>query len=970
MEYRHTEIEKKWQKKWKSEGTYKVLNDSSKPKYYVLDMFPYPSGAGLHVGHPLGYIASDIYSRYKRQQGFNVLHPMGYDAFGLPAEQYAIQTGVHPSVSTAKNIEGFRQQMDNIGFSFDWSREINTSDPSYYKWTQWIFLQLFDHYYDKKANKALPITDLVSQFECTGTEKLDAACSKIHTFSAAEWQSFTPLQKEDILMDFRLAYRKTGFVNWCEALGTVLANDEVKDGVSERGGYPVVQKAMKQWSLRTTAYAERLLSDLETVEWSESLKIMQRNWIGKSEGAKVIFKLQDSSSSIEVFTTRPDTLFGVTFMVLAPEHDLVKEITTNEQKSAVEAYIKYTESRTERDRQSEVKKVSGAFTGSYAIHPITNELLPVWISEYVLKDYGTGAIMAVPAGDLRDNAFALHFNIPIVQIIDRSEYPTASIEDKVGVMINSDFLNGMSVLDAIAHMVNYIEMHQLGERRINYKLRDANFSRQRYWGEPFPIIYDDDEMAHRLPDTELPVELPDLEDFKPNIDGQAPLSKLKEWRQYKESHYREVDTMPGFAGSSWYFLRYMDPHNEKQFASQEALNYWKDVDLYVGGAEHAVGHLLYARTWHKFLFDLGHVPTAEPFKKLVNQGMIQGVSEKLLQLKGKQDSVKWIDARGESREIIFPVPSYVFLSLELKEQFDPEQLTEQYVMVDLIKDYGLPDKGYLSRDSIVDFITRRPEFSNALFLGTHSYWFDGKFQIEHEACKIYTRSEVEKMSKSKYNVINPDHVIAEYGADCFRLYEMFLGPIEQSKPWDMNGIDGVAKFLRKLWSLFFDEAGNLAVSNETPSKEAYRILHTAVKKITEDIEKFSFNTCVSAFMICVNDLRKEQVRQRDILDPMVRLLAPFAPHMAEELWALLGHENSVTLSAFPEFNEEYLTLDVISYPLCLNGKKKTLIDVSAQLSDQEIEQLARSHPQLDSWLDGKSIKKVIIVTGRMINIVV
>jgi leucyl-tRNA synthetase len=970
MEYRHTEIEKKWQEKWKAEGTYKVNNDSSLPKYFVLDMFPYPSGAGLHVGHPLGYIASDIYARYKRQSGFNVLHPMGYDAFGLPAEQYAIQSGVHPAVSTAKNIEGFRRQMDNIGFSFDWSREINTSDPSYYKWTQWIFLQLFDHYYDKNVNKALHIIQLIDHFTNSGTTGVHAACSKQHEFSASEWNSYSNSQKQEILMDYRLAYRKTGFVNWCEALGTVLANDEVKDGVSERGGYPVVQKAMKQWSLRTTAYAERLLDDLESVDWSESLKIMQRNWIGKSEGAKVVFKLQDSTESVEVFTTRPDTLFGVTFMVLAPEHDLVKRISTEDQLPKIEEYIKYTEGRSERDRQSEVKKVSGAFTGAYALHPITQEKLPIWISEYVLKDYGTGAIMAVPAGDLRDNAFAKHFDLNITEIIDRNNYPQSSIEDKVGVMINSDFLNGMSVQGAIAYMVNYIEEKNIGERRINYKLRDANFSRQRYWGEPFPIVYDESEIAIRLSDDELPLELPDLEDFKPNTDGQAPLSKLTEWKQYKTSFQREVDTMPGFAGSSWYFLRYMDPHNDNQFASEDALNYWKDVDLYVGGAEHAVGHLLYARTWHKFLFDIGKVPTAEPFKKLINQGMIQGVSEKLIQIKGKQDSVRWINSDGEQKEIVFPVPSFVLISHEIKDQFDPEILTEQYVMVDLVKDYGLPDKGFLDTDGIKDYITRRPEFSNALFLGTDNYWYDGKFYSNAIEGKIYTRSEVEKMSKSKYNVINPDHVIAEYGADCFRLYEMFLGPVEQSKPWDMNGIDGVSKFLRKFWSLFFDDKGNFLVNNNQPSKDAHRILHTAIKKIKEDIEKFSFNTCVSAFMICVNDLRKEQVHEKEILEPLVRLLAPFAPHITEELWEQLGNQGSVTKAAFPEFNEAYLVLDEISYPLCINGKKKTIIDIPSQMESNEIEKLALMHPQLESWLDGKSIKKVIIVQGRMINIVV
>lgn len=969
MEYKPNEIEKKWQNIWRENQIYKVNNDTTKPKYYVLDMFPYPSGAGLHVGHPLGYIASDIYSRYKRQSGFNVLHPMGYDAFGLPAEQYAIQTGVHPSKSTSKNIEGFRRQMDNIGFSYDWSREINTSDPGYYKWTQWIFLKLFDHYYDLEKDKALHIDELRRKFEENGTENVQAVSGKEHEFSAEDWGAFTEAQQLDVLMDYRLAYRKTGFVNWCEALGTVLANDEVKDGVSERGGFPVTQKAMKQWSLRTTAYAERLLSDLDKVDWPESLKIMQRNWIGKSEGARISFNIANHQDPIEVFTTRPDTIYGVTFMVLAPEHALVDEITTEDQLDKVTEYKKFAESRSERERISEVKNVSGAFTGAYALHPMTGKKLPIWISEYVLKDYGTGAIMAVPAGDTRDLAFANHFDIPVIEIIDRSDYPQSSIEDKVGKMINSDILNGLEVPKAIETMLIYLDKKNLGERKVNYKLRDANFSRQRYWGEPFPIIYDRHDSALPISQNELPLELPELEDFKPNIDGKAPLSKAMDWVQYDEEHIREVDTMPGFAGSSWYFLRYMDPHNSDAFASETALNYWKEVDLYIGGAEHAVGHLLYSRTWHKFLFDLGMVPVDEPFKKLINQGMIQGVSEKIYQLKGKHKSIKW-SMQKESKEIVFPTPSFVFLSAEIKDQFPEDELTEQYVAVEYLQDYGLPDKAYLNQGGIAKFVTWRSEFRNAIFLSSNDFWYNGSFQFENkEDSKIYTRSEVEKMSKSKYNVINPDHVIEDYGADCFRLYEMFLGPIEQSKPWDMNGIDGVSKFLRKLWSLYFDHEGNIDVQETLAEKDELKILHTAIKKITEDIEKFSFNTCVSAFMICVNDLKKNGTKSREILSPLVRLIGPFAPHIAEELWSQLGNETSVVDADYPTYNEAYLVADQIQYPLCVNGKKKTLIELDAQLENSDIEHIIREHDQLEKWLDGKQIRKVIIVKGKMINLV-
>jgi len=969
MEYKPNEIEKKWQNFWREKEVYRVKNNSDKPKYYVLDMFPYPSGAGLHVGHPLGYIASDIYARYKRQSGFNVLHPMGYDAFGLPAEQYAIQSGVHPAKSTADNIKGFRRQMDNIGFSYDWSREINTSDPSYYKWTQWIFLKLFAYYYDLHLDKAQPIEKLVKEFEANGTTNVSAFSGKEHNFTADHWNSLSEIERDEILMDFRLAYRKTGFVNWCEALGTVLANDEVKDGLSERGGHPVVQKAMKQWSLRTTAYAERLLNDLDQVDWSDSLKIMQRNWIGRSEGAKIQFKLDGSEHILEVFTTRPDTIYGVSFMVLAPEHDLVDQITTEEYKQQITEYQEFTDSRTERERLTEVKKVSGAFTGSFAIHPLTGAKIPIWISEYVLKDYGTGAIMAVPSGDNRDQAFAKMFNLLIPQIIDQSQYPDADIEDKVGIMINSDMLNGMEVKDAIPFMISYLDQNKLGERKVNYKLRDANFSRQRYWGEPFPILYSQDGQTRALSVDELPLELPELEDFRPNVDGKAPLTKATEWVKYEEDWSREVDTMPGFAGSSWYFLRYMDPDNPNAFASKEALNYWKEVDLYIGGAEHAVGHLLYSRTWHKFLYDLDFVPVAEPFKKLINQGMIQGVSEKIWMLKGNQSTVSW-KVNGETKELVFSAPSKVFLSTEIVDQFDPKDLTEQYVLVEYLIDYGLPDKAYLSHGGITKLINWRPEYQSAAFLNAYGFWHNGKFELTSpENEKIYTKSEVEKMSKSKYNVINPDHVIETYGADCFRLYEMFLGPIEQSKPWDMNGIDGVSKFLRKFWSLYFDENGQIKVTDSKPDKDALKILHTAIKKISEDIEKFSFNTCVSAFMICVNELKKNGTTSKDILEPLIRLICPFAPHIAEEINSQLGNSESIVLSNFPAYEASYLTSDTISYPICINGKKKTLEDLDTTLTIPELESYARNHPQIEKWLDGKSIKKVIVVAGKMVNIV-
>ncbi len=969
MEYNPSEIEKKWQQRWQEEGLYRVSIDEARPKYYVLDMFPYPSGAGLHVGHPLGYIATDIYARYKRLKGFNVLHPMGYDAFGLPAEQYAIQTGVHPAVSTAHNIEGFRRQMDNIGFSYDWDREVNTSDPAYYKWTQWIFLQLFAHYYDKDADKALPISLLTTRFSEGGSEAVNAVHTQDTPFSAGDWAAMSPAGQDAVLMNYRLAYRRTGYVNWCEELGTVLANDEVKDGVSERGGFPVIKKAMVQWSLRTSAYAERLLKGLEDVDWPESLKIMQRNWIGRSEGARVRFSIAGTDHTVEIFTTRPDTIYGVTFMVLAPEHDLVKEITHPDQAAAVEAYLAYTGTRSERER-AENKKVSGAFTGAYATHPITGAEIPVWIADYVLKDYGTGAIMAVPADDSRDHAFALHFGLPVTEIIDRSMHPHAGMEDKVGVLVNSGLINGLEIPEAISTMISYLDRNGLGSREIQYKLRDANYSRQRYWGEPFPITYDRHGVARALDLSELPLVLPELSDFKPTTDGRAPLSKADDWVSYEDGWMRETDTMPGFAGSSWYFLRYMDPSNPDRFASREALAYWKEVDLYMGGAEHAVGHLLYARTWHKFLHDLELVPGGEPFRKLINQGMIQGVSEKIAMLKGKLKEVAWT-AGDVSRTLHFPAETTVFLSSELRDQYSPDDISMLYTMVGHLEDYGLPGKAHLTESAVRLFTEWRPEFKAAVFLTADGYWHEGSFHsITGGSCKVYTTSEVEKMSKSKYNVINPDDVIARYGADCFRMYEMFLGPIEQSKPWDMNGIDGVYKFLRRFWGLFYGEDGHWQVTDETPDKQHQKILHTAIRKIEDDIEKFSFNTCVSAFMICVNDLRKTQCHHRSVLRELVILLAPFAPHMAEELWTALGEEGSVHTAAFPAHDASWLVEDSVEYPICVNGKKRALVAFPADMQPAALEKAALELPDLQKWLEGKQVRKVIVVPGKMVNLVV
>ena len=935
MDYESSEIEAKWKQYWAEHEVYKTSNDTSKPKYYVLDMFPYPSGAGLHVGHPLGYIASDIFARYKRLQGYNVLHPMGYDAFGLPAEQYAIQTGVHPAVSTNQNISFYRKQLDNLGFSFDWSRSVNTSDPKYYKWTQHIFLKLFAHYYNNEIDKAEPIENLVELFEKEGNKNVQAASSQETIFSADEWNGYSPKEQDDVLMNYRLAYRKVGFVNWCEELGTVLANDEVKDGVSERGGYPVVKKPMRQWALRITAYAERLLNGLEQVEFSEALKTQQRNWIGRSEGAQLFFDVHNSNEKIEVFTTRPDTIFGATFMVLAPEHDLVKEITTEAQRQEIEDYQAYANSRSERDRMADVKSITGAFTGAYAVNPFTGNRIPIWIADYVLIGYGTGAIMAVPSGDERDERFAKHFGLEIVQVVDQSAYEGAAIGDKVGTMINSGFLNGFPVTEAITKAIEEINAKNIGEGKINYRLRDANFSRQRYWGEPFPVKYDKDGVAYA--ETNLPLELPTLDNFKPTKEGKAPLARAEEW-VHQDGMTREIDTMPGFAGSSWYFLRYMDPNNDEAPFSAEAVNYWKEVDLYVGGAEHAVGHLMYSRFWHKFMFDLGMVPTREPYKKLVNQGMLQGVIEFLYMLKEKQD--------GQS----------VFVSADQLSEYDGQEFAQIPVHIDFVTDYGKPES-YLNEEGRKQFKAWRPDYAGAVF-------------VTNAKGQVVTHSEIGKISKRYFNVVNPDDVVAQYGTDCFRMYEMFLGPLEDSKPWDTKGITGVSKFLRKFWNLFYKD-GQWAISEEKATPDELKILHTAIKKVNQDIANFSFNTCIAHFMVVTNDLKKVNCNKREVLEPLVVLMAPFAPFITEELWQQLGHEGSVHANGkYPEHNPAYLVQSTITYPVCVNGKKRATVTFAADATKDAIEQEALAVDEVQKWIDGKPIRKIIVVPKRMVNIVI
>jgi leucyl-tRNA synthetase len=932
MDYQAGEIEPKWRKYWEDNATYRVENQSVKPKYYILDMFPYPSGAGLHVGHPLGYIASDIFARYKRMKGFNVLHPMGYDAFGLPAEQYAIESGVHPQISTKKNIETYRRQFDLLGLSYDWSREVQTCNPDFYRWTQWLFCRMYEHFYHTGLQKACPITDLEAYFATNGSFGVPAHGGLEHSFSAADWAGFTPKQQQDALMQFRLAFRNEGSVNWCEALGTVLSNDEVENGVSERGGHPVEIKPMNMWRLRTTAYAERLINGLDTVDFSEPIKAMQRNWIGRSVGAQVIFEVDSHPVLLEIYTTRPDTIFGATFMVLAPDHDLVAEITTPQQKAVVEAYVDLTKTRSERQRIAEVRDVSGAFTGAYAVHPLTSEPLPIYISEYVLKGYGTGAIMAVPADDERDRRFAEKFGLKIVDVVDRSDFPNAEMGDKVGKMINSDFLNGMDVLPAIQAMCDKLESLEIGSSRINYRLRDATFSRQRYWGEPIPAIFNPDGTTEILKDSELPLLLPHVNSFN-SVEGKGPLRGLTDWAFLPDGSERETDTMPGFAGSSWYYLRYMDPNNADAPVGKEAYDYWQDVDFYIGGAEHAVGHLIYSRTYHKFLKDIGLVSTEEPYKRLFNQGMIQGIVE----------------------QVGYHTTGRYFVSADIIPE-DSKDFSYFNIHVDFVSDYGDLKRSHMTTEGIEQYKAWRPEYADARFEMSTT-----------EPDKFFTISEVGKMSKSKFNVINPDDMVERYGADCFRMYEMFLGPIEQSKPWNTNGITGVAGFLRKFWGLFFDQNGEWQPGIAVPEKDAQRAVHACVKKVSEDIERFSHNTCVSAFMVCVNDLRKSGGYDAALLGKLVRCIAPLAPHMADELWSRLGHTESVHLADWPTFNEAFLVSDTVIYPVCVNGKRRTEMEVVADTPHAELEKMALA--LAEKWLEGQQPKKVIVVPGRMVNLV-
>ncbi len=923
MDYNYKEIEKKWQQYWREHHTYKCDIDSNRPKFYVLDMFPYPSGAGLHVGHPLGYIASDIYARYKRLRGFNVLHPMGYDAYGLPAEQYAIQTGQHPEITTNENIARYREQLDKIGFCYDWDREVRTCDPIYYKWTQWAFLQMFKSYYNTELDKARPIVELVAHFEKHGTEGCNAHTSSTDEFTADEWNTMSQVQKNDVLMNYRIAYLGNTMVNWCPKLGTVLANDEVSEGVSVRGGFPVEQKMMSQWCLRVSAYAGRLLRDLETIEWTESIKETQRNWIGYSEGAEMTFPVADSDKSLLIFTTRADTIFGVTFMVLAPESIYVDEVVTPDQRAAVDAYLNEVKHKTERERMIE-KKVSGVFTGSYAVNPITGKNIPIYISDYVLAGYGTGAIMAVPAHDSRDYAFAKHFDLPIIPLIEGADVSEESFDAKEGIMTNSSNerlqLNGLSVKEAIARTKQYIEETGIGHVKVNYRLRDAIFSRQRYWGEPFPIYYDKNNQPQPLDESLLPLQLPEVDKFLPTETGEPPLGRAKNWVT-ADGYPLELNTMPGFAGSSAYYLRYMDPHNTNELVSREANEYWRQVDLYVGGTEHATGHLIYSRFWNKFLYDYGYVCETEPFRKLVNQGMIQGRSNFVYRIKDTN----------------------TFVSLNLKDKYD---VTPIHVDVNIVHTDAL---------DIEKFREWRPEFKDAEFILENGKYICGW--------------AIEKMSKSMFNVVNPDDIVDRYGADTLRLYEMFLGPVEASKPWDTNGIDGVNRFLKRLWALFY-KGDTMQLTDEQPSAEALKSLHKLIKKVSGDIETFSYNTSVAAFMICVSELTSMKCRARAIYEPLVVLLAPFAPHIAEELWHVLGHDTTVCDAQWPTWNEEYLKESTVKYTVLFNGKPRYNIEVPAGTAQDEVQRIALSDAGAERWLDGKQPKKVIVVPNKIVNVVV
>ena len=920
-EYNFREIEKKWQEQWERQNTYKVVEDPDKPKFYVLDMFPYPSGSGLHVGHPLGYIASDIYSRYKRQKGFNVLHPMGFDAFGLPAEQYAIDHGIHPAESTAKNIAYYKEQLKNIGFSYDWSREVQTCDPDYYRWTQWIFMQMFNSWYNRLSNKTESIDRLIDAFEQEGNASHPVPNHDELRFSAAEWKAMDADQRTEILMKYRIAYLDYAEVWWCEALGTVLANDEVVNGVSERGGHPVEKKRMRQWFLRITEYADRLLEGLDQVDFPDSLKEMQRNWVGKSYGAEIDFEIEGSEKPLRVYTTRPDTIFGADFMVVAPEHPMLQEICTADQKQAIEEYVQYVKSRSERDRMSEVNKITGCFTGAYALHPFNGKQIPIWTAEYVLAGYGTGAIMAVPCGDERDFAFARHFNIPITNILGDAFDGTAANPDKNIPIANSAFLNDLPAHEAIEKVIGLLEEKGLGKRKTNYRLRDAGFSRQRYWGEPFPVVYRNGR-AELLEEEDLPVELPDTENFSAGPEGQGPLANLVDWVSLPDGSKRETNTMPGYAGSSWYFLRYMDPQNADQFCNREKSDYWKQVDVYIGGAEHAVGHLLYSRMWTKVLCDLDFICFDEPYKKLINQGKIGGESKLVYRIRG----------------------SKTFVSAGLKDGYETDEL---HADVSLVKGDELDTEA---------FKNWRPDFADADFVLE-----DGKYLCG---------SRQEKMSKRYFNVVNPDEVIHEYGADTLRLYEMFLGPLEDSKPWSTQGIDGVFRFLRKLWKLYINQDGACKLSEEKPSAESLKSIHQCVKKVTEDMERFSFNTCVSAFMICCNELTAQSCQSKEVLNMLNIILAPFAPHLAEELWARSGEDGSVLDAQWPQWDESHLIENTKEYPVSINGKVRTNLSFALDMPKEEIETAVMQNEVVQKWLDGKSPKKVIIVPGRIINIVI
>ncbi|WP_420387344.1 leucine--tRNA ligase [Roseivirga sp.] len=983
-EYNHKEIEPKWQQYWKQNETFKASVDKSKPKFYTLDMFPYPSGAGLHVGHPLGYIATDIVTRHKRNKGFNVMHPMGFDAFGLPAEQYAIQTGQHPAITTKQNIERYKEQLENIGFAFDWDKEVQTCDPKYYRWTQWIFMQIFNSWYDYDAAKARSIDELTRLFSQEGNANINAACDDdTPEFTADSWNSMSEEQQQQMLLKYRLTYLSETAVNWCPELGTVLSNDEVKDGFSERGGYPVIRKKMKQWSMRITAYAERLLQGLEGIDWPEPLKEMQRNWIGKSKGAEVRFQVENSSLEIEVFTTRIDTIFGVTFLSLAPESELTAQLTTADQKEAVEAYVAQAATRSERDRMSDVKTISGVFTGSYAINPFNGEKIPVWVADYVLAGYGTGAVMAVPCGDQRDYDFAKHFDLPIVPVIKDADISEKADPTKEGTMINSGFLDGLSCKEAIDKAIAFAEEKGVGKGKINYRIRDAIFARQRYWGEPVPVYFKND-IPYLVDEKDLPVILPEIDKYLPTEDGDPPLGRAENFTYTpageSEAYPLELSTMPGWAGSSWYWYRYMDAHNEEAFIDKDVQAYWENVDLYIGGSEHATGHLLYSRFWNKVLFDLGHVNQEEPFKKLINQGMIQGRSNLVYRYQQSRNIVPTdmpdgtLGLKGEFKPSNLFVSKGIYDTLKRqgkkkieefkrlileqhgKEYVDSLHFNEEeqdltfsilHVNVNIVKNDILDEEAFRNSG---------PDLKNAIFL--------------KEEDKYICGWEVEKMSKRYGNVVNPDDIVEKYGADTLRLYEMFLGPLEQFKPWNTNGIDGVKKFLNKLWRLFHDKEGNLAVSDEAPNKEELKSLHKTIKKAEEDIERYSFNTSVSTFMICVNELSALHCNKRAILEDLLVVISPYAPHITEELWAKIGHETSIIHAAYPQFNEEHLKEDDIEYPVMINGKMRSKLLVSSDLSKADIEAAALADETVQKWLEGKAPKKVIVVPNKIVNLVV